>query len=354
MTTNYTEPYYLYDLKMLKNTLTQIINHAQDNMINLKYAIKANNNPILLHIIKSYTGADCVSIWEIKHALNYFHASDIVFAGSGKTINEIKEALMLNIGIIHCESMKEYLYIKKYKKELNSITEIALRLNPDFKVDTHEKISTGEKNHKFGMPLEDIKKILEIDKSIIGIHCHIGSQILDLSYFENYSNHIRNLLDELDYVPKYLNLGGGLGIDYDDPEKMPNFKGWLEAIRKHLPPEFIKVITLEPGRSIVGQCGKLIGQVQYIKNDIAILDIGMSQIMRPALYNSYHKITTDNNNNIKKYKVCGPSCESTDVFGNYELDLNIQDIVTVHSCGAYVESMSLNYNMKPKCNYKLK
>lgn len=356
----YTQPYYVYDLKQLDTTLDMLTAFAQYNHVGIKYAIKANHDDSILKVISNYDkyniGADCVTIYEIRCALKYFKVSDIVFAGSGKTINEIKESLQLNIGVIHCESVLEFEYILKYKKQYNSKTKIALRINPDFKVNTHKNISTGEKDHKFGMSIDDVKMILETNKNeIYGIHCHIGSQILDCNYFKKYSEHIRNLLDHLDFKPQYLNLGGGLGIDYNNPDVIPDFENWIISLRQHLPISYIQNLVIEPGRSIVGQCGTLIGQVQYIKDNIAILDVGMSQIMRPALYGSKHLITTNlNYTDVKQYKVCGPSCESTDVFGEYTLQIQPQDIVHIHSAGAYVQSMTLNYNMKPQAVVKIK
>lgn len=267
-------------------------------------------------------GIDAVSGEEIRHSLNHgFKPKQIGFAGSGKTYKEIEYALFENIRIIHCESVEEFYLIQNLRKKLNSTTPVALRLNPDFKVDTFDKISTGENTHKFGVSeAEAVKLISEYGKEIIGFHVHVGSQIENLEYFKSLSKHIANLLDRFtNYHPAYLNLGGGLGINYKEPKKfpVPDFQGWMSAIRTYLPESKFPTLALETGRSLVGQCGKLIAQVQYIKE----------------------------RNNCK---IAGPSYESTDVFHeNYTIEkLFVGDIVEIHSTGAYGSSMQLNYNLK--------
>lgn len=355
----YSGPYYRYDLERLRETLNVAIEAATKHNIVLKYAIKANNEERIVSEIKnSGIGVDCVSQEEVAYALEQgWTAEEIVFAGSGKTIREVRYALEQEIGYLHCESVQEFEIAKEIKASLESSTSLVLRINPDLKVDTHEKISTGEKHHKFGMSFEEAKAIISENYDVVGIHLHVGSQILDMTYFEDLSLKVRGLLEQLpsDYNLKYLNLGGGLGINYENPEREPisDFNGWMAAIRKHLPVEFINEIYLEPGRSIVGQCGQLIGEVQYIKNEnthpIAILDVGMTEILRPALYGARHKITTSNDSLVtESYTVSGPSCESSDTFGNnFELPV-IQrgDLVTIHSTGAYGSSMRLSYNLR--------
>jgi len=360
MNTLYNGPFYRYDMDLLDQTLSKAQKAAHKFDCKLYYAIKANNeNEILRHIQRHDLGVDCVSAQEIEHALkNGWSREQIVFAGSGKTFREIEYAIRLEISVLHCESIEEWDVIRTVQKLYpESVTRIALRINPDLEVNTHEKISTGERHHKFGMAFHDALSIINQDCSIIGFHVHVGSQVLEMHFFEALSRRMRELIDLLpsSFQLEYLNLGGGLGIDYLQPERnpIPDFYAWMEALRVHLPREVIEIISLEPGRSIVGQCGVLIGEVQYIKNlsfhPLAILDIGMTEILRPALYGARHKITVLNDEFITmKYTVSGPSCESSDTFGEaYELPiLSRGDLVTIHSCGAYGSSMQLRYNLR--------
>jgi diaminopimelate decarboxylase len=355
----YTRPYYRFNLSLLQETLTEAMSASEANNCSLMYAMKANNeSKVLMKIKQAGLGVDCVSKEEIARALKIGWApSDIVFAGSGKTIREIIFALSNNIRVIHCESFEEWEIIHELKETIATKTAVALRINPDVKVGTHEKISTGEKHHKFGMSFSDALRIIELDQSVIGFHFHVGSQILDLGYFEDLSLTVRGLLEQLPstFRLQYLNLGGGLGVNYNHPERHPmaDFSGWMQALRTHLPIEFVNEILLEPGRSITAQCGVLIGEVQYIKHrdtrPTAILDIGMTELLRPALYGARHKISVNNDSFItSEYTISGPSCESSDTFGEgYQLpELTRGDLVTIHSTGAYTTSMRLSYNLK--------
>lgn len=360
----YTRPYYRFDLTLLQETLTAAQSAASQHAFLLKYAMKANHESKVLAKIKAAgLGVDCVSQEEIARALALgWGPSEIVFAGSGKTIREITYALRNNIGILHCESIEEWQLVQSWKAELGATTLIALRINPDLRVDTHEKISTGEKKHKFGMSFSEALQIVrQHPTTIVGFHFHVGSQILDLSYFEDLSLTVRSLLSQLPpaFRLSYLNLGGGLGVDYLHPERatVADFSGWMKALRTHLPTSLIQEIVLEPGRSITAQCGTLIGEVQYIKKreeqSIAILDIGMTELLRPVLYGSRHKITAMDDSCItERYTISGPSCESSDTFGEgYVLPtLSRGDLVTIHSTGAYGTSMRLSYNLKEPLN----
>lgn len=360
---NYQGPYYRYNVPLLRNTLSVAQSSAENFGFVLKYAIKANNESRILKEIKSFgLGIDCVSQEEIAHAIEHgWRPEEIVFAGSGKTIRELRYALQQQIQVIHCESYEEWEIIRELKKEIPSTTQVALRLNPDLKVDTHEKISTGEKHHKFGMSFADALTIINQDSTIIGFHIHVGSQVLDMVYFEDLSLLVRSFIEQLpsNFTLRYLNLGGGLGISYENPERypIPDFDGWMRALRTHLPEEVIETIHLEPGRSIVGQCGTLIGEVQYIKHrdtrPTAILDVGMTELLRPALYGARHKVSVNNDQLITtNYTVSGPTCESSDKFGeNYVLPtLSPGDLVTIHSVGAYGSSMRLSYNLRKPLN----
>ena len=354
---NYKGPYYRYDIGLLNETISTAMKTAELYNCQLHYAIKANHEPeILKHIRRGGFGIDCVTAEEIEHAiLQGWHPGSIVFAGSGKTIWEIDYALSQQIFVIHCESIEEYQYVQQKIKSTQSKTKIALRVNPEVISKTHGKISTGERHHKFGLTIEETKAILNNNNDVYGLHFHIGSQILDFTVFENLSLTVRGLIESLTTRIEYLNLGGGLGVNYDNPsqDRVADFKNWFKAIRKHLPESIIRTIHLEPGRSIVAQCGSLIGSVQYIKNrgsqQIAILDVGMNQLMRPAMYGARHHISILGDHFItQKYTVCGPSCESSDLFGHdFELpSLNQGDIMMIHSTGAYGSSMQLNYNLR--------
>lgn len=359
----YDGPFYQYDLDLLQSTLMNSQNAATKNKCKLYYALKANNEEKILNEIKSSgLGVDCVSSGEIEHAFNLgWSPSSIVFAGSGKTLAEITYALTNDIFMIHCESAQEFELVVALKEQYRSSTSIALRINPDLSVNTHKKISTGERHHKFGMSFEEAFSIInEFPQHIAGLHFHVGSQIQELQYFEDLSLKVRSLIEQLPstYNLSYLNLGGGLGIDYKNPERnpIPDFDGWMQAIRTHLPVSLIENISLEPGRSIVGQCGKLVGQVQYVKHEnsdhpLIILDVGMSELLRPALYDARHKITCQKEDLIEEsYTIHGPSCESSDHFGHSHTlpRLNRGDLVQIHSSGAYGSSMQLNYNLRKR------
>jgi diaminopimelate decarboxylase len=357
----YDGPFYQYDLDLLNRTLVESKNASEKYNCSMFYAMKANHEGEILKSIRTNgLGVDCVSSGEIERALEEgWKNSQIVFAGSGKTLREISYALTHDIYMIHCESVEEFELLMSLKNQFNSLTSIALRINPDIRVNTHDKISTGERHHKFGMSFQEAFTLInEYPNHIKGLHFHMGSQIEEMQYFEDLSLKVRSLIDKLpsNYALEYLNLGGGLGIDYKNPERnsMPDFDGWMNAIRTHLPVSLIPTISLEPGRSIVGQCGKLVGQVQYVKqkesdNPMVILDVGMSELLRPALYDARHKISTLKEDLIEEaYTIHGPSCESSDHFGHaHRLPrLNRGDIVQIHSTGAYGSSMQLNYNLR--------
>jgi len=358
-------PYYLYDLNLLESTLIQAQTAADLYNMKLMYAIKANTNKRVLEKIRSFGfGIDAVSIGEIELAIdNGFQPYQIVFAGSGKTKREITRALEYGIAVIHCESIQEWDFITSTITE-NCPTRIALRINPNVNVDTHVNIQTGGENHKFGISIREaqelIDRLITSESQIMpcGFHFHVGSQITQMDFFEDMSRAVKRFLSTLpaDFEFDYLNLGGGLGVNYEDPEQdcMPNFLGWMRAIRPHFSSEDFPIIHLEPGRSLVAQCGRIISEVLYVKErpgeKIAILDAGMNDLMRPALYDARHLVTMHNDqyntNETNMYTVAGPSCESTDTFGkNFELPiLKTGEHVAIHTCGAYAESMRLNYN----------
>ncbi|MFT4603044.1 MAG: diaminopimelate decarboxylase [Arenicella sp.] len=362
-------PYYFYDLDLLDDTLNCLKSNIKSNKFHIHYAVKANHNKdILKRIAKFGLGADCVSGGEIKFALDSgFKSEEIVFAGVGKTDAEILFALEQNIGMIHCESLQEIEVINELAGELGTTATIALRLNPNVNPLTHEKISTGLKENKFGLTSIEFNDLLAVHQNlayvnIVGLHFHIGSQISDMSVFIELCDRINELVptfEESIGELTYLNVGGGLGVDYYEPEKnpIPDFKNYFEAFRTCLTINDSIPVHFELGRSIVAQCGNLRAEVLYIKKsenkNFAVLNAGMTELLRPALYNAYHKIQkleAVTSTEYLHYDIVGPICESSDCFGkDVELpELKRGDIVNISSCGAYAESMSLNYNGRDK------
>ncbi len=358
-------PYYFYDLHLLDRTLDEI---ERTSGINYKihYAVKANNNKRILSQISSRGfGADCVSATEIQWALNAgFEASEIVFAGVGKTDEEIEFALTHRIGMLNCESLEEIQAVNDIAGRLGIVARIALRLNPNISARTHEKISTGLTENKFGLTSVEYTELAELyptlaNIQIVGLHFHIGSQILHLEVFEHLCQRINALVPEFEQffgALEYLNVGGGLGIDYERPEEnpIPDFERYFEIFRSNLdvPADF--PVHFELGRAIVAQCGTLRAKVLYVKRgetkNFAVLDAGMTELLRPAMYGAKHAIVnltgTAENRERGVYDIVGPICESSDTFATdaYLPQMRRGDIIEIRSCGAYVESMSLNYN----------
>ena len=361
-------PHFIYDLKLLEMTLSELNTQIKQTKFKVHYAVKANSNKELLKMIEKFgLGADCVSGQEIRWALDAgFGATEIVYAGVGKTDEEITFAIKNKIGVIHCEGLQELIAINEIAILLGESVDVALRLNPNIDALTHAKITTGLSENKFGfseMELEEL--ILTKDKykniNITGLHFHIGSQINEMKVFETLCNKIKDYLiyfeDNIGQL-KYLNVGGGLGIDYYNPDenKIPDFKSYFDVFKSKLKEQDINV-HFELGRSIVGQCGYLKTKVLYIKStqtkQFAIVDAGMTELLRPALYNAYHKIDFEGISfieNQKQYDIVGPICESSDCLGVNVLlpELRRGDTLIIKSCGAYAESMRLNYNGRKK------
>jgi diaminopimelate decarboxylase len=358
-------PHYFYDLDLLDDTLTCIKEEVKKVNFHVHYAIKANHNEVLLkHISKNGFGADCVSSGEIEYALNAgFSSDEIVFAGVGKTDAEIIYALEQNVGMLHCESLEEVVVINEIATRMNQVATIALRLNPNVNPLTHEKISTGLKENKFGLTSFEFNELVKLKGSlpnvnIVGMHFHIGSQISDLSVFVDLCVRINEFapLFESEIGPlTYLNVGGGLGIDYFEPDEnpIPEFEAYFEVFKTCLSINKSIPVHFELGRSIVAQCGSLRTEVLYVKKsetkNFAVLDAGMTELLRPAMYDAYHKIEKLNHSVTSEdleYDIVGPICESSDCFGKDILlpILKRGDVLTIRSCGAYAESMSLRYN----------
>lgn len=360
-------PFYYYDKEILCETLKSIIKESNNyENYHVHYAVKANANPKILQIIKDYDlGIDCVSGGEIQVALDAgFSPEKIVFAGVGKSDWEINLGLDNNIFCFNVESVPELEVINELAIQKNKIASICFRINPDIGAHTHANITTGLAENKFGISMDDMEYVITLAKSMsninfLGLHFHIGSQILEMSDFVALAERINELQDRLEqkgHSLKIINVGGGLGIDYDNPSSNPisNFKDYFSTYNRVLKLRKGQSLHFELGRAVVGQCGTLISKVLYIKNGtnkkFAIIDAGMTDLIRPALYQARHKIENISSEQTEKdmYDVVGPICESSDVFDkNVILPITQRnDIIAVFSAGAYGEIMASTYNCR--------
>jgi len=360
----YQTPFYFYDTDLLHKTLFAIKEAASLFSFKLHFAIKANANKNILSIINDYNiGADCVSGNEIKRALNAgFPAHNIVFAGVGKTDEEIKFAIESDIFCINCESLEELEVINSLAGLLNKKPRTALRINPNVDAETHRNITTGLNSNKFGISVDDLQYIvdhfLEYNNLLIdGLHFHIGSQITNLNVFKNLCyvvNAIQKKLKRKNILINHLNLGGGLGINYENPEnRIPDFQAYFSIFHKYLNLLPEQTVHFEPGRSIVGQSGMLLTRILYVKSHgskkTIILDAGFTELLRPALYQANHKIINlTSQGNLENYDIAGPICETSDYFGkSITLPQSKRgDLIAILSAGAYGESMASSYNLR--------
>jgi diaminopimelate decarboxylase len=359
-------PFYYYDSALLRQTLRAINDEVSrhDNW-HVHYAVKANANPKVLNIIREAgLGVDCVSGGEIETVLNAgFSASKIVFAGVGKSDWEINIGLDVGIFCFNVESIPELEVINELAAARGKVANVAFRLNPNVGAHTHANITTGLAENKFGIAMADMVSIIEHARelknvSVAGLHFHIGSQILDMGDFDALCNRINDLQDELDRHHirlTHINVGGGLGVDYQHPNRVaiPDFKAYFDTYARKLKLRQGQTLHFELGRAVVAQCGSLITRTLYVKEGafkkFAIVDAGFTDLIRPALYQAYHKIeniTSDMPNST--YDVVGPICESTDVFAK-AIDLNEVkrgDLLAIRSAGAYGEIMASQYNCR--------
>jgi len=356
-------PFYYYDVKLLKNTLDNLKEESVRHGFRLHYAVKANHNERILRIISSYGfGADCVSWNEIDAAIKAgFNPAEIVFAGVGKSDLEIINAIKAGIFCFNCESIPEMEVINEFAVKEKKTVRVALRINPLIDAHTHKYITTGIAESKFGINTWNLEAVLNRLNSLdnlklIGIHFHVGSQITRLSVFKTLCTHINELQEwfsSKNAELKVINVGGGLGIDYDDPEKSPVFGEYFSLLREFIDLKPGQEIHAEPGRSIVGQCGTLISKVLYIKKgsntNFAVIDAGMTDLIRPALYQAHHKIENlTSNGEPVRYDVVGPVCESSDTFAKFIVlpETKRGDIIAIRSAGAYGEAMASRYNLR--------
>ena len=359
-------PFYYYDTELLRKTLQTIQEEAgKHEGFVVHYAVKANANPLLLRIIRQAGfGADCVSGGEIEASLKAgFPASKIVYAGVGKSDWEINLGLDNDIFCFNVESIPELEVINELATKKDKIARVAFRLNPNVGAHTHANITTGLAENKFGIAMRDMMSVIEEATSmdhvkVVGLHFHIGSQILDMSDFEALCNRINELQNELErhrIIVEHINVGGGLGVDYQHPNRIPipDFKAYFDTYAKKLKLRPGQTLHFELGRAVVAQCGSLITRTLYIKKgalkQFCIVDAGFTDLIRPALYQAYHKIENITSEEpVQVYDVVGPICESTDVFAK-QIDLNgcrRGDLLAIRSAGAYGEIMASQYNCR--------
>ena len=359
-------PFYYYDVNVLRETLSCINKEAgKYNNFCVHYAVKANANHKVLTIIReSGLGADCVSGGEIRAAIKAgFPTNKIVYAGVGKTDWEINLGLDYDIFCFNVESVPELKIINELAAAKGKTARVAFRINPNVGAHTHANITTGLAENKFGISMEDMDKVIDMAGTLphvkfVGLHFHIGSQILDMGDFVALCNRVNELQEKLyarQIIVEHINVGGGLGIDYAHPNRqaIPNFTEYFATYHKHLKLRPQQTLHFELGRAVVGQCGSLISKVIYVKQgtnkQFAILDAGMTDLIRPALYQAYHKIENITSEEpMETYDVVGPICESSDVFGK-AIDLNKAhrgDLFALRSAGAYGEIMASAYNCR--------
>lgn len=359
-------PFYYYDTEVLRQTLRAINEEANKHKgFVVHYAIKANANPKILRFIREAgLGADCVSGGEIVASIKSgFPSNKIVFAGVGKSDWEINIGLDNNIFCFNVESIPELEVINSLAAAKGKIAPVAFRLNPNVGAHTHANITTGLAENKFGIAMRDMETVIaEAEKlsnvKFVGLHFHIGSQILDMGDFEALCNRINELQDQLEnhhIHVEHINVGGGLGVDYAHPNRVPipDFKAYFDTYAKKLKLRSWQTLHFELGRAVVAQCGSLITRTLYIKEGatkkFAIVDAGFTDLIRPALYQAYHKIENITSDEpMSSYDVVGPICESTDVFAK-QIDLNQTkrgDLLAIRSAGAYGEIMASQYNCR--------
>ena len=359
-------PFYYYDSEVLRQTLRTINEEASKHEgFVVHYAIKANANPKILRIIREAgLGADCVSGGEIEASIKAgFSTSKIVYAGVGKSDWEINLGLDSDIFCFNVESIPELEVINELAAQKGKVARVAFRLNPNVGAHTHANITTGLAENKFGIAMRDMLNVIDeasklANVKFVGLHFHIGSQILDMGDFQALCNRVNELQDELErhrIRVEHINVGGGLGVDYEHPNRLPipDFKAYFDTYARQLKLRNGQTLHFELGRAVVAQCGSLLTRTLYIKEGatkrFAIVDAGFPDLIRPALYQAYHKIENITSEEPKEtYDVVGPICESTDVFAK-QIDLNKTrrgDLLAIRSAGAYGEIMASQYNCR--------
>ena len=362
-------PFYYYDLDLLKQTVEEIKRCAQEPNWHVHYAVKAcATEPVLKTIIDAGLGTDCVSGGEVRASLEAgAKPQQILFAGVAKADWEIRLALENEIAALNVESVEELENIERIAGEMNKVAHVCLRINPNVDAHTHKKITTGLNINKFGIQMKDMMPTIEKCMTMPhiafeGLHFHIGSQITDFAPYRNLCMQVNKLVEQIEaagIVVKNIDVGGGLGVSYDHPNHfcIPDFEGYFRTFRKFLKLREDQELHFELGRAVVAQCGSLITRVLYVKHtdqkEFVMVDAGMTDLIRPALYDAYHKVENltakrDGRKERMRYDVVGPICESSDVFvENFELPLTHRgDILALRSAGAYGEIMASQYNLR--------
>lgn len=369
-------PFYYYDMDALEGTLSAMKAAAQAAGIAVHYALKANCDPRILKAVRAAGfGADCISGAEITLALESgFTPEDISFAGVGKSDKGILTALKAGVSVINVESVQELLVIEHIAKKYSLKANIGIRVNPNVDTHTLRYITSGMQANKFGITETDFPRVIEIlrrSDSLVfkGIHCHAGSQMdMRSQAYRRVCRKVASFctfFEEAGLKVEVINLGGGLAVNYEDPSEMPDFEGWMDSIREIFSESGARIIT-EPGRSLVAGCGTLYSRVLYIKeNDLKtflVIDAGMNNLLRPALYGAYHKIENlsadaraskvpgleEVTGENQVYEIVGPVCESSDTWGKERrMRLSVRgDLLAIRSAGAYGQVMANSYNMR--------
>jgi diaminopimelate decarboxylase len=369
-------PFYFYDLTLLERTLDIAKKAADKRNFHIHYALKANFNDRILSVIQSKGfGADCVSGNEVEKSIELgFSADKITFAGVGKSDKEIISALKHQIFAFNVESIQELEVINELAEQVGEKANVSLRINPNVDAHTHHYITTGLDENKFGVPNSELEKAAAVIKNcaninLIGLHFHVGSQITDMNVFKSLCvkvNEWKNFFEERGTYIKVINVGGGLGVDYKNPDEnpIPDFEAYFDVFDKFLERTAQHEVHFELGRALVAQCGTLVSKVLYTKSgqkkNFLILDAGMTELMRPALYQAYHKIEKigeiSSEDKVLNYDVVGPICESSDCFGK-EVELPVSkrgDLIAIRTAGAYGEVMASNYNLRNEIRHYFK
>jgi len=359
----YGTPLYCYSFNKLKSNILELKKYFRSFSPLICFAVKSNTNTKILNEIKKFNlGADVVSLGELMKALKAgINEKKIVFSGVGKTSTELNYAIKKNILLINAESKSEILEIEKIAKKKKKIVDIGIRLNPNTDAQTLSQISTGKKENKFGVDEKVFLQLVEYIKRSqnLNLKClsvHIGSQILNHKPYQNMLKVVDRTIRKSKYKFEYIDLGGGMGIDYEHDNSKLNLKKYSQDIKKFLKIHKSKII-FEPGRSIIGNSAILLTKIIYIKEgdkkDFVILDVAMNDLMRPALYGAKHKIIPlkkSNQKSKKMYEFVGPICESTDTFSTIKKyqKLKEKDFLAICDVGAYGVSLASNYNVRPK------
>lgn len=374
-------PFYYYDMEVLSDTLRAVNTErsaveCSNAPFTVHYAIKACSTPEVLQMIaQAGLGADCVSGGEVKAAIEAgFAAEKIVFAGVAKSDKEIRYALEQGIFCFNVESMEELEVISALASEMGVRARVCLRINPNINAHTHDKITTGLSENKFGIPMRFLNQAVELcyrlpEIDFLGLHFHIGSQITDMEPFIHLAHRVNELVAQVEQmtctdhegkavhpVVRHINIGGGLGILYEHPNHfpIPDFQSYFNTWRTHLQLRADQQAHCELGRSIVAQCGNLVTRVLYVKKgenkQFAIVDAGMNDLIRPAMYGAFHRVENISHPDKEEqlYDIVGPVCESSDVFvENYHIAaVQRGDLLVMRSAGAYGETMASQYNLR--------